>query len=78
MPFEVIITDLNDLIKEKALAREADMQAILENRSSVADIHCKNAFFRQVRDWTDIDMGQSKNHFDDEDDLYGGTIAFDR
>jgi hypothetical protein len=34
MPFEVIITDLSSLMEEKARARKADMQAILEGRSS--------------------------------------------
>lgn len=75
MPFEVIITDLSDLMEEKARARDADMRAILEGRSSATDVHHKNAFFNHVCEWTEIDMRQSGDHFDEEDDLHGGVIV---
>lgn len=75
MPFEVIITDLSSLMEEKARAREADMRAILEGRSNVADVHHKNAFFRNVRDWTEINLSQAQAHFDENDDLRGGVVV---
>ncbi len=75
MPFEVFITDLSDLMEEKARAREADMQAVLEGLSSAMDVHRKNAFLKNVREWTEIDMRQAERHFDKEDDLCGGVIV---
>ena len=75
MPFEVIIMDMSPLMEEKASARKADMRAILEGRSSATEVHHRNAFFKNVREWTDIDMRQSMNHFDEEDDLCGGVIV---
>lgn len=75
MPFEVFITDLSDLMEEKARAREADMQAVLEGRSSAMDVHRKNAFLKNVREWTEIDMRQARSHFDEEDDLSGGVCT---
>lgn len=76
MVFRVTITDLSDLMREKAEAREADIQAVLDGRSSLSDIHKKNAFFKNVRSWTSIDMGQDIVHLDDDDDegLTGGVI----
>ncbi|WP_414041568.1 hypothetical protein ACJU26_05785 [Acidithiobacillus sp. M4-SHS-6] len=75
MAFEVIISDLSDLMEEKAAAREADMRTILEGRASAASIHRKNAFLTNVREWTEIDMRQCKRHFDEKEDLHGGIIV---
>ncbi|MHB8365555.1 MAG: hypothetical protein ACYDB0_00865 [Acidithiobacillus sp.] len=75
MPFDVIVASLSDLMEEKARAREADMRAILEGQSSAEAVHRKNAFFRNVREWTEIDLRQSWSHFDEEDDLCGGKIV---
>ncbi|WP_414041117.1 hypothetical protein ACJU26_03235 [Acidithiobacillus sp. M4-SHS-6] len=77
MPFEVIITDLSELMEQKAQDRNADMQAILEGKASPEDIHRKNAFLQNTREWTEIDMRQIQNHFndDEDDDLSGGKIV---
>lgn len=75
MSFEIIVTDLSDLIEEKTRAREADMRAILEGRSSMAEVHRKNAFLQNVREWTEIDMRQAESLFDEEDDLCGGVCT---
>lgn len=75
MPFEVFITNLSDLMEEKARAREADMRDVLEGRSNAMDVHRKNAFLTNVREWTEIDMRQAERHFDEEDDLCGGVCT---
>lgn len=75
MPFEIIVTDLSDLMAEKARAREADMQSVLEGRSNMAEVHRKNAFLQNVREWTEIDLSQAEKHFEDEDDLCGGVVV---
>ena len=75
MSFEVVVANLSSLMEEKARAREADMRAILEGRSSVEAVHRQNAFFRNVREWTEIDLRQAGSHFNEEDDLYGGKIV---
>lgn len=71
MSFEIIVTDMAPLMLGKARA----LRDILEGRSSMADVHRKNVFLRNVREWSEIDMRQITSHFGEEDDLCGGVIV---
>jgi hypothetical protein len=74
MTFEIIVGDLSELMEAKRRAREADIQAILEGRISAQEVHDRNAAFKNVREWTEIDMLQPLPFFDDDDDLEGGVL----
>ncbi|MDA8114463.1 MAG: hypothetical protein M0Z43_07015 [Acidithiobacillus sp.] len=74
MTFEIIVGDLSELMEAKRRARKADMQAILEGRISAKEVHDRNAAFKNVREWTEINTTQDLMGLDDDDDLEGGVI----
>ena len=74
MTFEIIVGDLSELMEAKRRAREVHMQAILEGRISAREVHDRNAAFKNVREWTEIDMLQPLPFFDDDDDLEGDVL----
>nr|WP_297497682.1 hypothetical protein [Ferrovum sp.] len=76
MPFEIIVGDLSELMEAKRRAREADIQAILEGRISAQEVHDRNAAFKNVREWTEIDITQDPMCSDnDDDDLEGDVLS---